>query len=112
VYGFKRVNAELEIVNLRVRARGFVSPPVILERKDEGPDPTPALVGYSRVIFTTNTLEIPVYHGESLVPGNVISGPALIVRDDTTILIENGDRGIVDPFENVEITIAREEAVH
>jgi N-methylhydantoinase A len=106
-YGFKRITADMEIVNLRVRAKGFVSPPRFPKRRDGGPDPAHALIGYRKVIFPAHTLDIPIYHSEKLVPGNMISGPALIVRDDTTILLEHRDRGMVDSFENIEIEIAR-----
>jgi N-methylhydantoinase A/oxoprolinase/acetone carboxylase beta subunit len=45
------------------------------------------------------------YAGGKLPPGSKISGPALILRSDTTILLESNDRAEVDSFLNLIITV-------
>ena len=106
-YGYQRPHAELEIVNLRIRVTGFVSPPELIGKILGQTDPSLALLGQYKVIFSANSQDIPFYRGEALVPGNVISGPAVIARSDTTILLEPGDNGAIDPFDNIVIDIAR-----
>lgn len=104
-YGYQLPQAELEIVNLRLRATGFVPHPKIPQKIPGNPDPSPALLGFYKVGFSTDTQKIPFYHGEKLTSGNIISGPAVIVRSDTTILLELGDQGKIDPFDNLIIDV-------
>jgi N-methylhydantoinase A len=52
--------------------------------------------------------EIPFFRGEALQPGNRITGPAIIVRADTTILLGKGDQGEVDVYLNLMIQVASE----
>lgn len=105
-YGFQRPDAELEIVNLRVRAAGLVSRPEIRTRPVGEKDPSKARMKSTRIIFTSDEIDTPTYRGEVLEPGNVIPGPAVIVRSDTTILIGPQDSGWVDPFENLNIQVS------
>ena len=49
--------------------------------------------------------ETPFYNGEKLHPGNQIIGPAIIIRKDTTILIENDDNANMDKYKNIIITV-------
>jgi len=105
-YGYLRPEASLEIVNLRVRGKGVVAPPRILAQPVEGADPSPALIEHRPVVMDGNQqAAIPFYHGESLKHGNVIPGPAVVLRDDTTILISESDTASVDPYLNLIIEI-------
>lgn len=104
-YGYQRPEAKLEIVNIRLRATGMVVPPNIEPKPLSTPDPSAAFINTQPVIFPTGTQEIPFYKGELLNPGNVIPGPAVIVRNDTTILLEYGNVGKIDPFENLVIDV-------
>jgi N-methylhydantoinase A len=104
-YGYERVGVDLEIVNLRVRATGIVIPPHLTCQPLEETSPSDAFK-YSRVvIFPSGQQEIPFYQGELLKPGNIISGPAIVLRVDTTILIGPGDSGSVDSFGNLIVEI-------
>jgi N-methylhydantoinase A len=111
-YGYAHPEKPLEIVNLRVRATGVVLPPQIAAHPLGNPDPSAALIEHRPVVLeSTQSVEIPFYHGESLLPGHQISGPAIVVRDDTTILIEAQNRVWVDPYHNLIIEI-EEQAEH
>jgi N-methylhydantoinase A/oxoprolinase/acetone carboxylase beta subunit len=48
-----------------------------------------------------------IYHFERLVPGNVINGPAVILTDITTIVIQHGHHGHLDEFRNIVIELRR-----
>jgi N-methylhydantoinase A len=105
-YGYQRPEADLEIVNLRVRGTGLVASPQITAQPLGNANPSAALIEHRPVVLAANQKdEIPFYHGETLQPGNIIPGPAIVVRDDTTILIGKDDRASVDPYLNLLIEI-------
>jgi len=105
-YGYQRTEAQLEIVNLRVRATGVVQLPQIAAQSLGDADPSVALIEHRAVILESNQkLAIPFYYGEELQPGNQLPGPAVVVRDDTTILIPATDSARVDQFNNLIIYV-------
>jgi len=104
-YGYHRQGAALEIVNIRLRATGLVVQPSIAPKPISSSDPAAAFISAQIVVFPTGTQKIPFYRGELLLPGNVIPRPAVIVREDTTILLEHGDSGLIDPFDNLVIDV-------
>jgi N-methylhydantoinase A len=107
-YGTSRDGAEVEIVNLRVRATGRVRTPQISSRPLESVDPAPAWIERREVWYPSGPVCVPLYRGELLSPGNSIPGPAVIVRSDTTILIGISDQASVDGFSNLHIEIGRQ----
>jgi N-methylhydantoinase A/oxoprolinase/acetone carboxylase beta subunit len=48
-------------------------------------------------------VETPILDRNGLRPGNEVTGPAVVVQDDTTTVIEPGYRGAVDRFGNILI---------
>jgi N-methylhydantoinase A len=55
------------------------------------------------VYFVGEWVETPIYDRGELRPGNAVAGPAVVVQDDTTTVIEPGYRGAVDSFGNILI---------
>jgi N-methylhydantoinase A len=104
-YGYSIPGEAVEVVNLRVRAVGRVEPPVLASQPLAGVDPTPALLDTRGVVFHDGIRQVPFYRGESLQPGNRLSGPAVVLRSDTTILVGPSDRAEVDPFGNLSISV-------
>ncbi len=89
-YGYDRLEARVEIVNLRVKCTGLVSPPppqVSLTRSklDES-----AYIGHRQVYFASGWQSVGFYDLERLTPGMEIPGPAVIVCQDTMVLVGNG----------------------
>jgi N-methylhydantoinase A len=126
-YGYARRDGASEIVNVRVRATGRVAPPPLAPAEMEGPDARHAIIGARPVVLASSAadmdpcrrrdlsrnaprLEVPFFRYESLRPGNVIEGPAIIVRADTTILVSAGDRAKVDAYHNLILTVGSCEA--
>ncbi len=105
VYGYARPEADTEIVNIRVRAVGRVTPPPLVALPFGSDDPSPALLDSRMVRFPSGQVRVPLYRGESLSPGNHLTGPAIVVRSDTTILINPGDQAVVDAYRNLLITV-------
>ena len=107
LYGTSREGAAVEIVNIRVRATGKVLSPSITPHPAGSCDPSPAWRETRRVWFPSGPVNVPLYSGESLTPGNTLSGPAIIVRSDTTILLGIPDQASVDGFYNLHIQIGK-----
>jgi N-methylhydantoinase A len=114
-YGYHLKKASVEIVNLRVKITGRV-PQIPIQPIPEGEsNPGDALLTHRPVIMLstkpgsqrndTKSLDVPFYHGDRIQPGNVIEGPAVVLRKDTTILIGHHDIASVDGFFNLQIDI-------
>jgi N-methylhydantoinase A/oxoprolinase/acetone carboxylase beta subunit len=104
-YGYERLDVDLEIVNLRVRVIGIVPTPQLRRQNLENADPGKSLIGLREVIFPSGKVKIPFYRAELLKPGNTIAGPAIVIRNDTTILVGYKDSSRIDSFGNLIITI-------
>jgi N-methylhydantoinase A len=105
-YGYANVGLEIEIVNLRVKAIGKVEKPSLPQLSGSPiDDPSSALL-YERNVFFPNGLEkTRFYAGDELAFGNVITGPAIVLRSDTTILLGINDTAQVDRFANLIIVV-------
>jgi N-methylhydantoinase A len=105
-YGYQRPELGKELVNIRVRAIGKVQPPILEPRSIKSTSQLKhALVGQRQVICPTRPQKIPVYKYELLNPGIHMAGPALIVQNDTTILISDEDDLVVDEYQNLVIHV-------
>ena len=107
-YGYSYADLSIEIVNLRVRAVGKIEPlhlPRYLVRKD-GNHPEP--IDSKQVEMSAGQLTLPVFDYDQLQPGFRLTGPALIVSSDTTILINNNDTIYVDAYLNLLINVCHE----
>lgn len=104
-YGYKNEAAGMEIVNLRVRAIGDVSPPEIETRSTGSADSSEALCYERRLVFASGARTVPFYDRRFLYPGHHVPGPAVIFQDDTTILLAETDHAQVDAWQNVLVTI-------
>ena len=104
-YGYANPHAPVEIVNLRLKAIGQVPSPELGAQPFAGTDPSTALVGTYPVMLANGKTDIPFYDGDQLQPGNQIPGPAVVLRTDTTILIEAQDKAEMDATLNLIITV-------
>lgn len=107
-YGFAHKDAPTEIVNIRVRAVGYTSPPPLPTMKPEAPDPTEAFWCKRPVTLTSGVKEVPHYRGNLLKSGHRLSGPAIVVQDDTTLFLGPSDKAVVDGYRNLLIDVGLE----
>jgi N-methylhydantoinase A len=105
IYGYSHPEADVEIVNMRLRAVGKITPPPLAARPMHSPQPDQALIESRPVIFAEGIFQVPLYRAESLLPGNHLQGPALVVRSDTTLLLGLTDTASVDAFDNILIKV-------
>jgi len=104
-YGYCQQDAPIEIVNVRVRAIGHVTPPPIPTRPLGSADPTSAKWEERPVVQGQGIQLVPHYWGNRLCPGHEISGPAILVLDDTTVYLGPTDQANVDPYSNILIQV-------
>ena len=101
-YGYARTEAPVEVVNLRVTARGVrPKPPAPSYPAALSPEPKEARTGTQRVRFAGRWMETPVYERDRLRPGHRIPGPALIVQEDATTVVPPDWQGRVDGWLNL-----------
>jgi N-methylhydantoinase A len=104
-YGYSRPGSGVEIVNVRVKVIGKVARPRFFSHPLIEPDPVKALQEVRSIYLSPNPIEVPFYKGELLASGNLIPGPAIIYRSDTTVLIDKTDQARVDEYQNLVITV-------
>jgi N-methylhydantoinase A len=63
-----------------------------------------ALDRHEPVVFDGEPQQTPVYDRDNLRTGHVIDGPAIVVQDDSTVVIEPGYAGTVDDYANIIIS--------
>lgn len=100
-FGHSHPEQPVRIVALRVKA--LVQPPApelpAMPRDEESGEH--ALIGERAMVFSSGTLPVRVYNRERLRYGNRISGPALLVQMDSTILLPPGWACIADAWGNL-----------
>jgi N-methylhydantoinase A len=106
-YGYANPSAQVEIVNLRVRATGQVEKPEFGRLPAGRHEESDARIGERPVILVSGRREVPFLAGENLSAGQRVQGPAVIVRVDTTILLEENDRAEVDDFGNLIVEVGQ-----
>ncbi len=108
-YNFDLPDSPLEIATVRVVGRGTIKGVTLVESEDGAAqdDSSPA-PREEHVYFGGEWRETPILDRNKLRPGDTIEGPAIVVQDDTTTVIEPGYRGAVDRFGNILIADSRE----
>jgi N-methylhydantoinase A len=102
-YGFD-LDAPIEIATLRVVGRG-VTPD--LPRAPARADKVALIDAIDRhetAVFDGESMATPIYDRDRLRDGHVIAGPAIVVQDDSTVVLEPGYAGTVDEYANIIIT--------
>ena len=97
---------EIEIANLRLIATGPDSGIPPQEASGSG-NPGDALKGARRVYFkeARGYVEARVYDRERLGPRASFTGPAIIEQADTTTVLPPGSSAVVDPYQNLILTV-------
>ena len=102
-FGFA-LDAPLEIANLRVIGRGAVAGVELTAGELEDADPGDAQIATEAVYFGDSFADTPVYDRTPLRPGNRLAGPAIVVEDDATVVVQPDHVAEIDRFGCIEIT--------
>ncbi|MDX8520287.1 hydantoinase/oxoprolinase family protein [Mesorhizobium dulcispinae] len=104
LYDFHDPAGAIELVNVRLSAIG-AGPPLSFPEIDEVD--APASPARRLPVYTGLSVEIVDLHDrQTLVPGSVFQGPAVVVQEDTTFAIPAGARARVDRHLNLLLTFA------
>ncbi|MFV2040063.1 MAG: hydantoinase/oxoprolinase family protein, partial [Acidimicrobiales bacterium] len=99
-YNLAEEGTEVELINVRVRTIGRTDKPELARLSRGDADPGPAQKGKpsAYVPEADSFAATNVYDGHLLLAGNVIDGPALIERPDTTIFVSSSFRATIDDY--------------
>jgi N-methylhydantoinase A len=102
-YGYARPDAAVEIVNVRLTARGVRPKPEFPPAPRSAlPDAGAALVGRIQMRRRGHWHDAPVYRRDRLQHGHELRGPALIVQEDATTVLLPCWRASVDAWLNLQ----------
>lgn len=101
-FGFS-LDAPLEMATLRVIGKGTLKGVTIEEHDVADTDSRPAEVGTNEVYFNGDDHETPIYDRTDLQAGNEIVGPAIVIDDDATVVIQPDHIAVIDRYANIEI---------
>ncbi len=97
LFGFSLQDTPLEIVNLRVEVQepaGFFMPYSPGEKRHPGPAPVPD--SYHGIFYPDGPAMAPVYLRDALPPLTKITGPAFIIDDNFTVIVDPGFKAETD----------------
>jgi N-methylhydantoinase A len=103
LYTFAQEDTPVEIVTLRVDARGIFPPPATRQLPPAQPVEN-ARVGSQQVYLEAGPAEAGIYARERLGTGARIAGPAILSQLDATTLILPGQVGAVDSGGNLIVS--------
>lgn len=104
-YGY-RISRPVEIVNVRLRARGVSERPQFETLPEaEKPFPDQSVIEERTVVFDGTSVIAKVFDRSSLCWGHVIPGPAVIVEYSATTVIPPFATGRIDRFGNIVLTL-------
>ncbi len=105
-YGFSNPDRSVEIVNIRLRARGRGEAPTFpkLPPGDSHP-PEATVIGRGPVCFNEKWHSAMILNREKLLAGNEFRGPAILTEYSSTIIVPPFASGRVDEMGNVILDI-------
>lgn len=90
-FGYSDPNERVQVVNVRLKARGRVEQPTLARHAEESGDRMPEPLLWRTVVFTGEqgpTLhKTPIYARDTLYAGATLRGPAIITQYDTTTVV-------------------------
>jgi N-methylhydantoinase A len=105
-YGYRNPNKTVEIVNIRLRARGGPEKPRLKKQEKMGKAPPPeAFLGDMPVVFDHRRIHTKIMARDKLKNGNRIHGPAILVEYSSTIVIPPFAHAFVDEYGNIVMEI-------
>jgi N-methylhydantoinase A len=102
-YTYCHPQKDIEILTFRLTAVGTIRRVHLPKLPKSGRVLNDFVKTRRNVFLNDNWVECPIYDGENLEKGLKIKGPALIERTDTTIIIPERKKGIVDDYGNILI---------
>jgi len=106
LYGYSDTAKPVELVNVRLRARGLTPKPRLNPIKvGRATPPSEACVAKVETVFQGRTMKVPVYERKLLMANNRVSGPAIVVEYSATVVIPPFAKGEIDSLGNILMEI-------
>lgn len=102
-YGFKLQNRNIVICDVRVRGIGVTN--ILRPQAIETASGSPIIEGYYKVHFGNGWQETPLYKLEKLGYGHTMSGPAIVMNGNSTVIVEPNCRALITKYGNIKIEI-------
>jgi N-methylhydantoinase A len=99
------IDAPVHLLRIGVDAVGIADKPSApVYEPTEG---EPERLGERRVFWpeTSESIDTPVFSGVGLLPGHTVSGPAIVERPGTTIVVPQGVTAVVDQHRNTVLNL-------
>lgn len=102
-YGFKLLNRNILICDVRVRGIGITNilKPQELQPTSGNPKPEKKY----KIYFSNGWQETPLFKLEKLGYGHILQGPAIIMNGNSTVIVEPDCRAVITKFGNIKIEI-------
>ncbi len=100
LYGYSMPGTLVELINLRLLAKGTIDKPPLKEFPFLGKDPSQAFKCERQAYFTDRFHNVPVYDGAKIGYGNLVRGPAIIEEVTTTLVVTPDYNLYVDKVNN------------
>ena len=105
-YGYRNPGKAVEVVNIRIRARGRPEKPRFQKKEKMGKEPPPeAFLGEKQVFFDQRRIRTKIMARHKLNSGNRIHGPGILVEYSSTIVIPPFASAFVDEYGNIIMEI-------
>ncbi len=111
-YGYRNEDKAMEIVNIRLRARGMPEKPEFKKSEKFQKKPPPdAFLGEREVVFDHRRLAAKIIARDKLQSGNRVKGPAIVVEYSSTLVIPPFARAVVDGYGNIVMEITTQQGI-
>lgn len=109
-FGHAAEDSAIEVVSYRVVARAAIPKVPLAAASSAGSRPNAQPIGHRNCYFDGGLLDTPIFRRDSLGPGTVLSGPAVVEQADSTFVIHPGQRAQVDTYANIVVSTGGGEA--
>jgi N-methylhydantoinase A len=108
LYGWSDPKLPVVIALPKLRALARRQPLKLFQKTPSGQDPSSALRRRRSAYFKEmgGYIDTPCFGGDLLQPGNVISGPAIIEEEKTTVVIPPQSNVLVDLYSNYLVNLS------
>ncbi len=105
-YGHASPGEPVEVVTIRLRARGLVETPTLTAAAGEG-DPDDAIRTDRTVVFDGEPRDALVYDRARLPVASTVEGPAIVEGTESTVVIRPEQSATVDEYGTIAVEVGR-----
>ena len=103
-FGHRASDANVEVVSYRLTARVLVIPPSVVRQRPVSPA-VPVTNVKVHIPEVGKLTSVPVYTRHELTSGQIVTGPTILIQDDTTTVLYPGQRAACDASGNLIVEV-------